>query len=148
MLVLNKIIGHSTDQSVAEQLHDVSHHGIVEHLVLSKDDVLRRRLRMKTDKGTECAIQLSRNEMLSNGAVLLLEDKKAIVVQMAKVEYLCLRPTSVAAALEVGYFCGNMHWKVDFEGDLLRIMLSGPKERYIERIFHFISDVKIELMYE
>ena len=148
MLVLNKIIGHSTDQSVAEQLHDVSHHGVVEHLVLSKDDVLRRRLRMSTDKGTECAIQLSRNEMLSNGAVLLLEDKKAIVVQLAKIEYLCLRPTSVAAALEIGYFCGNMHWKVDFEGDLLRIMLSGPKERYIERIFHFISDVKIELVYE
>jgi urease accessory protein len=148
MLVLNKIIGNSTDEKVADRLHDVSHHGVVEHLILSKDDVLRHRLRMKTDKGTECAIQLSRNEHLSNGAVLLLEEKKAIVVKMAKVEYLSLRPKSLEAALEIGYFCGNMHWKVDFNNDILKITLNGPKERYIERIFHFVSDVKIELIYE
>jgi urease accessory protein len=148
MLVLNKIIANSTDVAVADQLHDISHHGVVEYLILSKDDVLRHRLRMKTDKGTECAIQLSRDEHLTNGAVLLLENAKAIVVQMAKVEYLCLRPKDVAAALEIGYFCGNMHWKVDFDDEILKITLNGPKERYLERMLHFVADAKIELMYE
>lgn len=148
MLILDKIIGNSTDQVLAEKLHDISHHGVIEYLLLNKDDVLRHRLRMQTDIGTECAVQLSREEHLSNGAVLLLDDTRAIVIKMLEVEKLSIRAKNVATALELGYFCGSIHWKVDFEEDILRITLDGPKDRYIERLSHLITNGKIELIYE
>lgn len=148
MLILDKVIGHATDHDMAERLHDISHHGVIEYLMLSKDDVLRHRLRINTDKGTECAIQISRNEHLANGAVMLLDETRAIVIKMLKIEWLSLKPKNAAAALELGYFAGNMHWKVDFEEDVLRITLNGPKDRYVERLSQLIKDGKIELIHD
>jgi urease accessory protein len=33
-----------------------------------------------------------------------------------------------------------MHWKVEFDGTLLRIALQGPVDSYLERLSHFIAD--------
>ena len=140
MLKLENIFGASTDPQIAARLHDLGHGGRVEYLPLSQEDTHRHRLRVTTDAGTECAVVLGRREHLYNGAVLMLTDDKAVVVKMRDTEWLSLAPRDAAAALEIGYFAGNMHWAVRFEGALLRIALQGPVERYLERLEPYLSD--------
>ena len=140
MLKLQSIIGTATDPHIAERLHDLGHHGKIEYLSLSREDTRRRRMRASTDAGTECAVVLDRAQQLFNGAVLMLTDERAVVVRMRDTEWLTLAPRDTASALELGYFAGNMHWAVRFEGAWLRIALQGPADRYMERLQPFIAD--------
>jgi urease accessory protein len=143
MLRIDHIVGSATQPPVAEALHRLEHQDAVEYVTLSPADTQRHRLRVMTDRGTECAIAVPRTQQLENGSVLLLESGRAIVVRMSEVQWLTLRPTDAAAALELGYFAGNMHWKVDFEGELLRIALQGPVESYLERLAHLMQGERI-----
>ena len=140
MLKLEKIIGAATDPSIADRLHHLGHNGKVEYLSLSSEDTQRHRMRVSTDTGTECAVVLDRAQQLFNGAVLMLSDERAVVVRMRDTEWLTLAPRDTACALELGYFAGNMHWAVRFEGAWLRIALQGPADRYLERLQPFIAD--------
>lgn len=146
MLRLQSIVGAATDAAIADRLHDLDHEGRVEYVTLSQEDTHRHRLRAVTDSGTECAIVLDRASHLFNGAVLLLDPARAVVVRMRETEWLTLAPRDAAAALEVGYFAGNMHWAVRFEGDLLRIALQGPLETYVERIDAFVADGRVRIV--
>jgi urease accessory protein len=140
MLKLDRILGAATDPGLAERLHQISHHGRVEFLTLSQEDTHRHRLLSTTDAGTECALILERNQHLHNGAVLWLSEDRAVVVRMQETEWLSLAPRDAAAALEVGYFAGNMHWTVRFADSCLHIAVQGPVERYLERLAHFLAD--------
>jgi urease accessory protein len=143
MLRLDKIVGHLAEPQVAAALHHVGHHGAVEYLTLSESDTQRHRLRAVTDRGTECAIALPRSERLANGAVLLLDHSRAIVVRMQETPWLTLAARDVAAALALGYFAGNMHWKVEFDVSTLRVALDGPLERYLERLAPLMADGRV-----
>lgn len=134
MLRLNAILGSADDAALAGRLHDLEHAGALETVLLSREDLARRRLRTHTDRGSECAIALSRQERLFDGAVLLLEASRAVVVHMEPERWLPLRAADQAAALELGYFAGNMHWRVRFDGEVLRIALNGPEEDYLARL--------------
>lgn len=57
MLILERILGHAGDPEMADRLHDLEHHGQVETLILSGEDVQRHRMRVRTDRGTDCAIR-------------------------------------------------------------------------------------------
>jgi urease accessory protein len=139
MLKLENIVGAATDAPIADRLHDLGHAGREDYIALSQEDTHRHRLRATTDAGTECAVVLGRDEHLYNGAVLMLTEYKAVVVKMRETEYLTLAPRDAAAALEIGYFAGNMHWAVRFEGAWLRIALQGPLDRYLERLEPFLK---------
>jgi urease accessory protein len=143
MLKLEAILGLATEADIAETLHHLEHHGQVEYLMLSEADTQRHRLRALTDRGTECAIALPRHQHLANGSVLMLEPDRAVVVRMQELQWLTLQPRDAEAALELGYFAGNMHWKVEFDGARLRIALQGPVETYLERLAHFMQDGRV-----
>lgn len=143
MLILDRILGQASDPALADRLHTLSHGGQVETLVLSTSDIQRHRLRLASDQGTDCAIRLERHQQLRNGSVLLLEGQRAIVVQMQDPQYLRLRPRDAAAALELGYFAGNMHWQVRFADDQLQIPLSGPEADYLERLAPMLADGRV-----
>ena len=143
MLKLEAILGLATEVDIADALHHLEDHGQVEYLTLSEADTQRHRLRALTDRGTECAIALPRHQHLSNGAVLLLEKDRAVVVRMQESQWLVLQPRDAQAALELGYFAGNMHWKVEFDGERLRIAVQGPVESYLERLAHLLRDGRV-----
>ena len=113
MQILSSILGYAADEPFDSALHDLSHSGKVEYLTISADDTFRRRMRAMTDKGTECVIVLNRDQQLSDGAVLSISDNGAIVVRLSQQKWLSLEAQNHAAALEVGYFIGNLHWKVE-----------------------------------
>ena len=51
----------------------------------------------------------------------------------------------MAAALELGYFCGNLHWRVRFEGALIKVALDGPRESYLARLAQHLEDGRARL---
>jgi urease accessory protein len=143
MLRLETILGFAADSTIAGRLHELEHAGKVEYIVLAGEDTARRRLHVSTDRGTECAVVLPRSQRLGNGAVLLLEPDRAVVVRLKEEAWLALLPRDAAAALELGYFAGNMHWPVRFEGATLRIALHGPLQDYLDRLAHLLRDGRI-----
>ncbi|MFQ5785820.1 MAG: urease accessory protein UreE [Alphaproteobacteria bacterium] len=134
MLRITGLFGDASDPDIAERLHALSHAGRVEYVTLDRADMNRRRLRVTTDKGTECAIVLARSERLSNGAVLILENDRAVVVRMSEEEWLAIAASDAAVALELGYLAGNMHWRVRFDDEVLRIALEGAESGYLARL--------------
>ena len=141
MLVrLSAIVGSSTDPEVAEALHRLGHHGAVEYLVLDENDMARRRLRMCTDRGTECAIALARDLRLQNGSVLELTATRAIVVQLDALPALVIRAPDRPGALRLGFLAGHLHWRVKFEDDCIRVSMDGPREDYLERLREHLPD--------
>lgn len=136
MITITGILGTASDPSLADRLHHLEHDDRVEILVVGDEDTSRRRLRGKTDKGTDVAIALERSGELVDGAVLLLEETRAIVLRKAEERWLRLTPRDADAALEAGYCAGNHHWKVRFEPGALLIATQGPAEHYVARLEH------------
>lgn len=134
MLRVTGLVGNASDPEIAESLHALSHAGRVEYVTLNRADMSRRRLRVTTDKGTECAVVLARSESLSNGAVLVLDNDRAIIVRMSEEEWLAIAASDAAMALELGYLAGNMHWRVRFDGEVLQIALEGAESSYLARL--------------
>jgi urease accessory protein len=139
MLRLTDIVGNASDPDIADRLHHIEHDGGIERVRLSRNDLARRRQRLVTDRGTELALLLDRGAQLENGSVLLLEPGRAVLVMLDEPQWLVLRAAHAAGALEIGYFAGNMHWKVRFEADCLWIALEGPREGYLKRMTHLLA---------
>jgi urease accessory protein len=138
-ITVTNIIGSRVDPMLSRWLHDIQHHGHVETICLETRDMARRRLRAVTDHGTECMIALPRTECLYDGAVLLMEDRRAIVVRVSQENWLRLRPVTAADALSLGYAAGNLHWRVRFTGGDLEIALEEPADSYLARIAELIE---------
>ena len=148
MLRLIWVLGNAADTAFAERLHALGHAGLVEHITLDAADTARRRLRVETDKGTDCAVAIPRSQRLVNGSVLLLEEARAVVVRMRETIWLALAPRDLAAALELGYFCGNLHWRVRFQGGVLEVALDSPRESYLARLAAHLADGRARLIEE
>jgi urease accessory protein len=145
MITVTKILGTASEPSVADRLHHLEHNDGVELLVVDRDDILRRRLRGKTDKGTDIAIALDRGDQLADGSVLLLDEVRAVVLRVCEQRWLRLEPADVDAALEAGCCAGNNHWRVRFEPGALLIAMQGPAEHYRARLEPLLRAGKIEV---
>ncbi len=143
MITITAIVGSATDPSLAERLHHLEHEDKVETLIIGEEDTARRRLRGTTDKGTEIAIALEREAELADGAVLVLDDARAIILRTAAPRWLRITPRDADAALEAGYCAGNHHWKVRFEPGALIIATQGPPQPYVDRLAHLIAAGRI-----
>ena len=139
MLRLHGIIGKEKDPAYRAALHGLEHHDGIEFLFVPPSDVGRKRFRLSTDRGTDCAISLDRDEELFDGAILCLEQERAIIVRFGEQAVWRLHPANAAAALKLGWNAGNLHWRVRFEDDCLLILLDGPLHSYRERIMPLLE---------
>ncbi len=146
VLRLTRILGGERDPALADRLHEISHAGRIEEITLGRDDLARRRIRIRTDAGTDCAVAIARSDRLFDGAVLLLESTRAIVVRMEPERWLSIAAESEAAALQLGYFAGNMHWRVRFDGTILRIALEGDWANYRARLEPVLALGKLRVL--
>ncbi len=145
MITVTRILGTASEPSLADKLHRLEHKNCVELLVVDRDDTLRRRLRAKTDKGTDIAIALERGDQLVDGAVLLLDEARAVVLRVTQERWLRIKPRDSDAAIEVGYCAGNHHWRVRFELGALLVAMQGPAEDYLSRLDPLLRTSKIEV---
>jgi urease accessory protein len=140
MLKLEQIVGDANDHDLSHRLHHLEHDGAVEFITLSRADTQRHRLRVTTDLGTECAIIVPRDQHLFDGAVMLLEPKRAVVVRVEASQWLRFIPRDVHAALELGCFAGNLHWRVRFDHGALLVAVENDLDYYLQRLHHFLED--------
>lgn len=145
MPTYTRILGTLSDSAIADRIHDLSHAGMLEVLTVDTSDLLRRRLRSRTDKGTEVVVALDRSEQLTDGAVLSLDPERAILVRTNAERWLRIVPASADAAIEAGYFAGNLHWRVKFEPGAMMIALDGPPQAYLERLAALVQSGKISV---
>lgn len=145
MITVTRIAGTASEPAIAGLLHDLGHKGQVEILRVDRLDTPRRRLRGRTDRGTDVAVALGRGEQLCDGAVLSLESDRAIVVRMTEERWLRIAARDLDSALETGYLAGNLHWRVRFQPGAMLVALEGPAENYIDRLAHLTMQGKIRL---
>jgi urease accessory protein len=143
MLRIDRILGSRSEREFAERIHALEHRGAVDLVNVPVADLARRRLLMTTSAGEELAIALPREQKLFDGAVLLIDGKRAIVVRAATERWLRLEPRSIGDAIELGYHAGNLHWRVRFEGEILFVALEGRPEGYVARLQELISSRRV-----
>lgn len=136
---ITHIVGFASDAEIAEQLHELSHKNLVEHVLLQRQDTHRHRLRVRSNLDREYLVAIPRDQQLGDGAVLVLERDTALVVRMAEEHWLRLMPADIASAVELGYFAGNLHWRVRFDGPELQVALEGPEQDYLVRLQPFLQ---------
>jgi urease accessory protein len=150
--ILDGIVGWVTDQAVADRLHELRHHPDLEHAVeylhLDVHDLNRKRLRATSDAGTDYAIVLQRDSALADGAVLLLETDRAVVVRAGARRTMTLRANDIGAALRLGFLAGHLHWKVDQGDDTVVVHLEGPESDYVSRIVELLDSGRVESLDE
>ncbi|MEM9147034.1 MAG: urease accessory protein UreE [Pseudomonadota bacterium] len=140
MEMVTTIIGMFDDPALTGPLHRLEHADAVDIVRLPRADLARRRLRATTTKGFEIAIALPRETPLYDGAVLRLDDDRALIVRVDAEHWLRVRPDGADAALRLGYHAGNLHWRVRFEGTDLLVALEGPENRYRDRLADMVTD--------
>ena len=148
MIRVESVLGSRADAALHDVIHHLEHHGEVEFVGIAPADLDRRRLLARTDGGEEVAIALPRDQKLYDGAVLVLDDHRAVIVRAGVQRWLRAKPRSSSDALELGYHAGNLHWRVRFDGTDLLIALEGPAETYAARIEPMVSAGQVTLSEE
>lgn len=143
MLRIDRVLGSRLEPAFSEKIHGLEHRGAVDTVNIPVTDIARRRLLITTRGGEELAIALPRDQKLFDGAVLLIDANRAIVVRAATERWLRLEPRSISDAIELGYHAGNLHWRVRFEGEILFVALEGRPEDYIARLEELISTRRV-----
>jgi urease accessory protein len=143
LLYLTNLLGYAADLDFSERLHKLEHAGKVETIVLTRADAKRHRLRVTTDRGTDVAIALARDEALGDGAILYLDEDKAIVIRMKEEEWLTFVPCDASAALELGYTAGNLHWRVRFTPTGLAVAREGLEQTYLDRLRSLLTSGRV-----
>ena len=143
MLRIEQVLGSRLDPAFAERIHQLEHRGAVDLLTMTAADVSRHRLRATTESGTEVAIALPRDEQLFDGAVLVLENDRAVVVRVAQECWLRLQPLAIADAIELGYLAGNLHWRVRFAGAAMLVAMEAPMDDYLARLGALTGDRRV-----
>ncbi len=143
MLLVERVLGSRVDPSLSDRLHHLEHHGRVDILTLPSAELARRRFRAMSEAGQEVAIALPRDQQLFDGAVLLLDEARALVVRVDAQRWLRLQPRSISDAVELGYHAGNLHWRVRFQGETLLVALEGSVDSYLERLGTLVTDRRV-----
>jgi urease accessory protein len=143
MLLIERVLGSRLEPAFSKRIHELEHRGAIDLLMVPAADVARRRLRATTREGAEVAIALPRDQQLFDGAVLLIEPDRAIVVRVAEERWLRLQPHAIADAIELGYHAGNLHWRVRFEGEALLVALEAPTDDYLARLGALVAERRV-----
>ena len=144
-LRVGHVLGSWLDPAFHDRIHALEHRDAVDVVVVHQVDLARRRFLAKSRRGVELAIALPREERLFDGAILLLEEARAIIVRSEAERWLRLEPHSIADAIELGYRAGNLHWRVRFDGDVLLVPLEGRPEDYAARLEDVISNGRVKM---
>jgi urease accessory protein len=143
MLHIDRVLGSRLEPELSEELHRLEHRGAIDIVNVPVADLARRRLLITTCGGEQLAIALPRHQKLFDGAVLLLEKARAIVVRAASERWLRLEPRSISDAVELGYHVGNLHWRVRFGGEVLLVAMEGRPEDYTARLDNLITSRRV-----
>lgn len=107
----------------------------IERLLVDSADASKRRLRRRTDAGTEVAVDLERGSYLREGAVLWDDGVRVVVVERKPEEAMVVRLSQglspderLAQAALLGHAFGNQHVPIEVEGGEIRVPITTSRE--------------------
>ncbi|WP_370202994.1 urease accessory protein UreE [Salipiger bermudensis] len=144
-LMLEAILGAASEPRWHDRLHALEHEGGLDFVSIPETDAARKRMRVTTDRGRDCAIALPRGQSLTDGAVLFHDGGLAIVARIDGAARMRLIPETIDDAMRLGHWCGNLHWKVVFGAGWMDVVLDGPEERYRDRLRDLAGLARFEI---
>lgn len=146
MKIYSKIIEQKDYPNSKEFIHTLEHQGMVDSLDLKVADLSRRRFTATTIFGRKIGVSLPRSAKLFDGAVLELSENYCLVVKVSAEKWLDLQPLSADVALKLGYFAGNLHWKVKFKAQVLSVAITQELDTYLSRINSVFSENELKIL--
>lgn len=134
MLVVTGVAGNiHSGKRIAEKWRRAEMTGVAEHLLISRTEADKVRMRRKTDRDTDLGLVLERGSRLHHGDVLKVEGKLIIVVQMPeKVVTVIIGKRGVGqqvdAAALVGHAIGNRHRPVAVDRGIISFPIQNESE--------------------
>ncbi len=133
MLLTRGILGEVTEPRFAGRA--------IERLLLDSAEASKRRLRRRTDEGTDIALDLERGAYLKHGSVLVDDGARVVVVERKPEAAVVVR---LAAGLEprellrqgvrLGHAFGNQHVPLEVAEDEIRIPITTSREIVAETV--------------
>jgi urease accessory protein len=143
MLRIDRVLGSRLEPQFSADLDRLEHLGAIDIVNVPGADLARRQLLTTTRAGEEVAIALPQHQQLFDGAILLIDADRAIVVRSATERWLRLEPRSISDAIELGYHIGNLHWRIRFGGEVLLVAIERRLEDYTARLDDLIASRRV-----
>lgn len=106
----------------------------VERVAINSADATKRRLRCRTDAGSDVAIDVPRGTYLEDGAVLVEDGERIVVVVREPEEALVIRLSATLGRAElvrqaalIGHAFGNQHVPVEVVGGALLVPITTSR---------------------
>ena len=121
-----------------------------EYLLISRNDLEKKRLRRTTDKGTDVIITLDSGNHLHNGDVLIQQEKHIIIKQIPeKIISVTIKESENFFEILVllGHIIGNRHRPIYIKDDMVQFPIQSVEEKEIfEKLFSkFINQIQMTI---
>ena len=149
MIKIESIIGNiNRDNTLKERYIELSEQGLCEHVIISRLEAERVRLRRRSDKGTDIALLLKEGSRLRNGDVLLLTDDKMIIIELAEedVGIISIKDNMhnhneiIQISVKVGHTIGNLHRPIKLQDNKVYFPIQADTE--LEMFNKLLSSIK------
>lgn len=122
---VEKIIGNIKDVEIQKQL---------EWVELEWEELNKRILRKKTDKGTDIAISLAKDESLHDGDILYENDNIQIVVRTKLEDVFVVSPKTMKEMGKAAFEIGNRHTPCLIEGNEIIVRYDHTLEKLLDEV--------------
>jgi urease accessory protein len=129
----------------ATRIHSHIHGSPADVVVLDHDARHRRRMAMTGQNGLAFLLDLAEAEVIRDGAALILEDGREVLVEAAAEPLAELTPSDPAHAIRLAWHLGNRHLPTMFDGGAILIRRDhvieamalglGASVRHVQRPF-------------
>ena len=125
-------------------------HGNYEYLLVSRTELEKKRMRKKTDHGTDVGIELAPGKGLHDGDILSGGEKTIIIKQIPeKVITVKFRDGKDEYLVLAGHIIGNMHRPVSAKHGMVSFPIQADSELDVfERLFSAIQDAELSVREE
>ncbi len=113
-MIFQEILGNVKELQNKEKFH-------IEKVIIKKDDLLKRIMRVTSDHGHEYGISLEKGKTLSNEDILFNDGHNVVMVQFESNDILVIKPKSINEMGKIAHELGNRHLQAQFEDDTMII---------------------------
>jgi urease accessory protein len=106
----------------------------VEKVYLQGDDLVKRIQRVTTDHGREIGIRLEEPKDLTDGDILYLDNRTAIVVNVLEDDLLVIRPVDMKQMGEIAHLLGNRHLPAQFDAEEMLVQYDRLVEELLQQL--------------
>ncbi|MBN2910179.1 urease accessory protein UreE [Polycladomyces sp. WAk] len=125
-MIIERIVGNVSQYDIGDR-H-------VETVYMPSDDLVKRIQRVITDHGKEIGIRLKEAKELTDGDILYLDERKAIVVSVLEDDLLVIRPRNLKQMGEIAHQLGNRHLPAQFEGEVMLVQYDRLVEELLQQL--------------